>query len=302
MTEQEFFDAVEETINGKELLTAEQENKLSQKILAGAEAGRILNSRCSSIREEQRAELEQAVWEGERCFDILVLANLRLARKFANEAGRKNPGRVNETADYEQTAAVVLCECARTFDWKRKVRFSTYVYRRISQALIRENSRVAYQMRIPEELIYIVGKLNANLDTHGIRETARKMDLTEGQIAKLISATKKGPSLDEPIDSDEMEAELNEVIADASAQTGHDIEDLIQMEEDIKWLYKGLQNLKKWERDLICMRFGLCGKEPHKLNELTGTTAQTVAGVQKQITSILRKMKADYDRSLPWAE
>lgn len=300
MTEQTLYD-ITLTVTDTALLTAEQEKELSRLIQAGTEAGKRLESGCPSFTEEERAELERTDYDGRLAYEHLVTANQRLACKLANEAARKNPGGIDEVRDYEQTAFIALCECARTFDWRYGVRFSTYAYQRVKQALIRENAQTAYAVRVPEDLLYKVNSMRALLATQTADEAAREMGMTVDQLFKLKAATTSGASLNAPLNSDELECELGDLIADETALTGQEIEELLFEEEDMEWLYEWLEKLSEREHDLICKRFGLCGEEPHKLAELTGVTAKTAGGVQKQISAILRRLRENYIDRLPLA-
>ena len=296
MTEYTLLNAETREAVDQELLTVEQEAELSKLILNGEEAKTRLETGCPPFTAGERPELELAVFDGKWAFERLVLANLRLAWKLANEAARKNPGSINEGKDYEQAAYIALCECARTFDWRYGVHFSTYAWPRIRQMMIRENAYNAFAMRLSEDLLYKVTRMHTFLEGHTVEEAAEELGMTVEQIFKLKAATTSGASLEEPVDPDGMECELGEMLADETALTGRDIEERIQLEGDIEWLYACLEELPELEHDLICKRFGLCGETPHKYSQLTGFSAKTVGGVQKQIMAILRRMReSEYD-------
>ncbi len=274
-------------------LTADEEKDLSAKIRAGGEAEKEL-SQGRDLSDAERQALLKTAEIGNEAFDRLVLANLPRAVKTAAEAYRKNQYGLNEFDDYKQTALVVTCKCARTFDGR--CRFGTYVHRSLVNEMIRENARNGYAVRIPEELLPAVSRLKRMLDAaddDGSPETAGLSD-------ELSAACRIPKRLQSPVSREDEDTELGDMIADPAALTAEEIDERIDREELVRRAKLALAGLPEEERRLLEGRFGF-GGEPLPMRAFVGSAARSVSGVQKKQLQAEKHLREIYF-SLPLAD
>ena len=263
------------------LLTAEEEIDLSKRILAGAAAKKAL-SRNGCLTEAERADLRRAAEDGEAAHEQLFTANIPLAKKIAYETWFNSPVSVNELEDYRQIAMLNLSEAARTFDWRYGCRFSTWAYKRISQAMLRENSRNGYLLRVPEDQLRRLSELKRLMETEGIDKAAKTLGMSREDADRLLLATNPGISLNAPVNADDPDIEFGDLFPDPCAMTIADIEEKIDLESDIRRLRAAMVLLPAAERELLEKRMGYHG-EPMTLRELTGGIyGKTTGSVQKR--------------------
>ncbi|MBI3443602.1 sigma-70 family RNA polymerase sigma factor [Candidatus Woesebacteria bacterium] len=136
-----------------ELLTEKQEKHLGERVGAGREARRELelatkngNSRLS---HQKFKRLQSIKSDADKAIDELVIHNIRLvigvARKYQN-MGLPLP-------DLIQEGNIGLIKAASEFDVKREVRFSTWAFWKIRQAVTRALSDKSRVIRIPSGAI-----------------------------------------------------------------------------------------------------------------------------------------------------
>ena len=297
--------ALNETVSGEKAfrsndrLTADEEKELSKRILSG-EAAKAALSGIGRLSGDERSALERSAEEGERAYETLVLANLPRASKIAWETFRMNPDGLNELEDYRQTAMKVICVCARTFDWKLGCRFSTYVHRSLMHEMMRENARMGYAMRIPEENLARLGELRRESEKFGVDTAARNLEMTGESAARLLLACSYAKSLQDPVNTDDPDIELGDTIADARAVTAEEIEARIDQEELLKKLRIAFSALPDDERSLLEGRMGLRG-EPLPMRAFVGIAAGSISGVQKKQIAAEKHLREIFF-SLPMAD
>ena len=131
-----------------DLLTAEQEVELAQKIEAGEEAAEKLEKgEYNGKREEM--ELRRFARRGAQAKDDFLTANLRLvvanARRYANTSGI-------DFLDLIQEGNLGLIRAVEKFDWRKGFKFSTYATWWIRQAITRAIADKSRTVRIPVHL------------------------------------------------------------------------------------------------------------------------------------------------------
>src|SRR5436305_793774 len=128
-----------------DLLTAEEEVALAQRVEAGHQARAELEGAGAHLSLERRAELEALVGDGRRARGRLIECNLRLVVSIA--ARYRDHGL--QLVDLIQEGNIGLHIGAERFDWRRGFRFSTYVYWWIRQAVTRAISDKSRAIRLP---------------------------------------------------------------------------------------------------------------------------------------------------------
>ena len=283
-----------------EMLSFEEEQDLSKKILAGEDAKKELAD-CGEMSEAKKTSLLQIIDEGERAYDRLVLANQPRASKIAAEAYRKNPHGLNDFDDYLQTAMKVICRCARTYDWKKGFRFGTYVFRSLNNEMIRENARNGYALRVSEEDLQVMKDFLQQVEKCGIQGAADALGMGHNEAVGLLLAVKMKKSLNEPADSDDSDTELGELIADEDVMTSADVEEKIDLEIMSEKMQAAFSALPDNESFLLKGRIIGSDGETQPLRTFVGKVAQSTSGVQKKQIAAIKHLRELYI-SLPRAE
>lgn len=275
-------------------LTADEEKELSISILAGEKAKKELSLN-TGLSDVKRQALLKTAENGDEAFDKLVLSNLPRAIKTAADTYKKNKFGLNEFEDYKQTAIMVICRCARTYDWKFGYRFGTYVHRSLIHEMIRENAKNGYAVRIPEEYLSEVSRLNEMAEAEDSAKTTR-----ESAFSDILSAACRVPkSLQSPVSKEDEDTELGEMIPDPAALTAEEIEARIDQEEKIRMARTAFAMLSEDERSLLNGRLEL-GGEKIPMRAFVGISAKSISGVQKKQLAAEKHLREIYF-SLPMA-
>lgn len=276
----------------KKNLNFDEEIELSKKIRAGEKAKEIL-AQGGFLSEEEHDNLIFLITEGDLAFEQLVTANIPRAMKFANETWQKNQRGVNDIEDYRQTALKVICVCARTYDWEKGYRFSTYAHRCLQHEMLRENARTCYALRVPEENLMQYSRLKQEASASG----SSGADISRGISNKLMTACSPYISLQSSSDREGSEDEFGEFLPDPEAMTAEQIEDKIVNEGRMQRLIKALEALPEDEKNFLKERMGFFGA-PQPMRAFVGTAAKSVSGVQKKQIAAEKHLRELY-YSLP---
>lgn len=253
---------------------------LSQSIFSDQKAINDLAQWAS--REEETCNRVQKLRDGlsPECVK-LVKDNWKLAKHFAAETSALNPYSLNDFSDYFLSALEVLCVCAVKYDPSKNASFTTYAYTSIKNRMLIENSYFAYAYRIPEKKMYLIGQIKHQSENMTEVRAAAKLGIRGFNSYQLISAMQHSKRLQDPIETDEGEMELEDVLADNNALTGREIEAQIDREYYLAKLSIALKKLPAFERTILSCRYGLNGKERKTLNELAKIYAQTIGGIRR---------------------
>ncbi len=223
----------------------------------------------------------------------LVKDNWNLAKHFASETSALNPYSLNDFSDYFLSALEVLCVCAIKYDPSKNASFSTYAYTSIKNRMLIENSYFSYAYRIPEKKMYLIGEIRQESECMTEVQAAAKLGIRGYDSYQLISAMQHSKRLQDPIETDEGEMELGDVLADKDALTGREIEAQIDLDYYKAKLSIALNKLPAYERTLLSFRYGLNGSDCKTLDELAKIYALTTGEVyraQKRAEKCLRKI------------
>ena len=194
----------------------------------------------------------------------------------------------------------MICSCAWTYDWKIGCRFGTYVHRCLQHEMMRENARMGYALRIPEENLSQLSALRRESEDFGVDTAARNLGMTADSAARLLLAGSLSRSLQDPVNTDDPDLELGDTIADAQALTAEEIEERIDREEMLKKLRIAFSALPENERSLLLGRMGF-GGEQVPMRAFVGTVAGSICGVQKKQIAAEKHLRELYF-SLPMAD
>ncbi|MPZ52165.1 MAG: sigma-70 family RNA polymerase sigma factor [Acidimicrobiia bacterium] len=249
-----------------DLLTAEQEVELAQKIESGEEAVTRLEEG-DYKGKKQELELKRQMRKGAAAKDAFLTANLRLvvanARRYANTSGI-------DFLDLVQEGNLGLIRAVEKFDWRKGFKFSTYATWWIRQAITRAIADKSRTVRIPVHLhdtLAAVRAAQSSLKAELGRDprpdeiaeeagvTVDKVDLALG-VADTVS-------LEQPIGEDG--AQLGDFIEDEDAA------DPIQLTEEMdvaNSLRGSIECLPDREGRILALRYGFYDGVPRTLEEI----------------------------------
>ncbi len=249
-----------------ELLTAEQEVELAQKIETGQEAALRLEEGDFEGFKEQFT-LERKMVKGRQAKDDFLTANLRLvvanARKYANTNGI-------DFLDLIQEGNLGLIRAVEKFDWRKGFKFSTYATWWIRQAITRAIADKSRTVRIPVHLhdtLAAVRAAQASLKAElgrdpkpaEIAEEAGVM-LDKVELALSVSDT---ASLEKPVGEDG--AQLGDFIEDQDAADPVRVTEELDVSESLR---RSIRRLPSREGRILALRYGFLDGVPRTLEEI----------------------------------
>lgn len=197
--------------------------------------------------------------------DALVNSNIRLVASIAH----RYQGRGLALEDLMQEGIIGLIRAADKFNWRRGFRFSTYATHWIRQTILRAIANSGRSIRLPAYVVDTIGRLarvrgemESQLGRQPTRpELAHAVGMSEDQLTDLLQSIVDPVSLDAPI-GEEGDRKLSEVIPSEEHQSpsARVFRHAIQQE-----LARALKSLTPREQDVLKLRFGLEGYEPHTL-------------------------------------
>jgi RNA polymerase sigma factor (sigma-70 family) len=236
-----------------DLLTAEDEVELAQKMEAGHEARRRLGSGEFANASERR-ELEQAAAAGDRARTRFIEANLRLV--VANARHYTGPG--VDMLDLIQEGNVGLITAVEKFDWRKGFKFSTYATWWIRQAMQRARASLSDTVQIPSRLFDLVPLVRATAETiqtekgraATVEEIAEEsgVDVDDVRRALEVGTT---VALETPVGDEG--AQLGDFVADEELGPEGEVELIMASER----LEHALAALSPFHRRALEVRFGL---------------------------------------------
>ena len=202
------------------LLNAEQEVDLSERIEAGLYAQHLLDTESDKMDFKRRRELKWAANDGKRAKDHLLEANLRLVVSLA----KRYTGRGMLFLDLIQEGNLGLIRAVEKFDWKKGFKFSTYATWWIRQAITRAIADQARTIRIPVHMVETINKL-VRVQRQLLQDLGRdptpeeigaEMDMSADRVREIQKISQEPVSLETPIGEEE-DSQLGDFIEDSQA-------------------------------------------------------------------------------------
>ena len=253
------------------------------------------------ITPQQEKTLADMIHSGDKAMHdeacaTLINANLRLVVKIAHDF----KGFGLPLSDLISEGNLGLVRAVEKFDPAKGAKFSSYAAWWIKQSMRRALANQASVIRIP---VQSAGKINkiklANMKlTEQLgraptdNELADTLALSERTVATLRLSDLKTISLHAPIQQGE-DGSFEDVISDRNAMMPDRI---VGDEESVQRLFALLGELDARERQIIQLRFGLDGRRPKTLEEVSQMihrTRERVRQLQNQALAKLRAKLAD---------
>ncbi len=242
----------------------------------------------------QEVELSKRVERGDiAAKQHMIQANLRLVVSIAKNY--RNQGL--PFLDLIQEGTLGLIRAVEKFDWRRGYKFSTYGTWWIRQAVARALADKARTIRMPVHVVERLQKMNkaerilwTQLGREPtLAEIAEEANLPVEQAREVREAARASTSLDQPIGESD-----DGVFGDLVAGDGPATEEEVEVSLRNKALVQALAALEQRERDVILLRYGLCGREPKTLEEIgrvLGFTRERVRQIEIQALQRLGRLR-----------
>jgi RNA polymerase primary sigma factor len=236
--------------------------------------------------------LEQLVADGQRAREKLITAHLRLVVRIA----RQYTGRGISLLDSVQEGNIGLLQAVDHFDPAYGVRFATYAVWWVRHAIAHAVAESRHPVRLPEDVRAKLYRLyrarNELLHQHGREprehELARATGLSLREVQNLAQYERPAISLNQPL-MDDSENELVDGVPDPVAEL--QLSGALQMAlaEELEQM---LQTLSHEERDVLTVRFGLCGQPMHTRQDTANQLGISTERVRQLEARAMRKLRS----------
>jgi RNA polymerase primary sigma factor len=244
------------------------------------------------ITAEEEVELAQRIKAGDRvALEKLTKANLRfvvsVAKQYQNQ-GLSLPDLINE-------GNLGLIKAAQRFDETRGFKFISYAVWWIRQSILQALAEQSRIVRLPLNKIGSINKINkayALLEQEHERapsaeEISEVLDMSEGDVKESMKNSGRHVSMDAPLVEGE-DSNLYDVLNIGESPSP----DTLLMIESLRVeIERALQTLTPREADLIRLYFGLNGEHPMTLEEIGETFDLTRERVRQIKEKAIRRLK-----------
>jgi len=244
------------------------------------------------ITPEEEVELAARIAKGdEKARDHMIRANLRLVVKIARDF--TNYGL--PLADLISEGNIGLMKAVEKFDPKKGGKLSTYAAWWIKQSIKRALCNQGKTIRLPVHMIDKITRIRriSGMLAEGLgreptdEELADEVGISPKKLSLLKQASQRPTSLDAPL-GDEDEATFGDKIGDEKSVNPLEALSTSDIHEEVDGL---LLDLNEREQRIITARFGLEGKKPMTLEEVSRDFGVTRERIRQLQNGALTKMK-----------
>ena len=246
------------------------------------------------ITAEEEVELAQRIKKGDQlALEKLTRANLRfvvsVSKQYQNQ-GLSLPDLINE-------GNLGLIKAAQRFDETRGFKFISYAVWWIRQSILQALAEQARIVRLPLNKIGSVNKINkafAKLEQEFERpptseEIAECLEMTLEEVQQSLKNANKAVSMDAPLGmDDDASGSMHEVYSSEDNPKPDD--NLISQSLGLE-IERSLHTLTAREADVIRLYFGLTGENPLTLEEIGNRFDLTRERVRQIKEKGLRRLK-----------
>ena len=244
------------------------------------------------ITAEEEVELAQKIRAGdENALDKLTKANLRfvvsVAKQYQNQ-GLTLPDLINE-------GNLGLIKAARRFDETRGFKFISYAVWWIRQSILQALAEQSRIVRLPLNKIGSINKINkmyafleqANERVPSAEEIAKELDMTVPDVKESMKNSGRHVSMDAPLVEGE-DSNLYDVLR--SGESPNPDKNLLH--ESLRTeIERALETLTPREADVVRLYFGLGEKHAMTLEEIGETFDLTRERVRQIKEKAIRRLK-----------
>jgi RNA polymerase primary sigma factor len=224
----------------------------------------------------------------------LVEANLRFVVSYA----KRYRGLGVPYLDLIHEGNLGLIEAARRFDPSRNVKFITYAVWWIRQAILHVLSDQARIVSLPARLSGPASRLAGHLADLSAalqrsptpHEMAQDLDISDTEADALLRMCGEDISLSDPVGGrDDDERELEDLLPQSSVPP---VDEALVQAAALDQLRRALSELDAREREIMELRFGLRGNQPHTLQGIgdqLGLSRERVRQIEARAKERLRR-------------
>ena len=245
------------------------------------------------LTREEEIKLASQVRRGnKRARERMIQANLRLVVKISHDYANLGV----PLLDLINEGNIGLMKAVERFNPRKGAKLSTYAALWIKQSIRRALSNQSKTIRLPVHIVDKVHKLHrASLklaETLGrepnTAELAKHLGISRAKAARLRTVGVNPLSLDAPIGDDDNNR-FSDIIQDEGALTPYELLRAKTMRQEIR---QHVKCLAPREAEIVTLRFGLDGQEPHTLEDVGKkfkVTRERVRQIQEVALAKLRR-------------